>query len=261
MTRKANYQEFQGNDQYEGFCVDMLRELSDILKFSYRIKLVDDGLYGAPEPNGSWTGMVGELINRVCLRSHRNTSYMFFKWNRETLFILWCLKKIPGKWKATVVPSSTGYYPNCGLFLFPKQRNNFVIIECEFITCVYFPTNHSERDLCFVYRQFLRKAHFSGTLSLWICAFISFCTSRSSVFMQIAVFSHCDVSIKPADISTVHTNAKNNHAGNENRNDVLLTLVWAGLIKALSNTTTRTRKYKSLSSTSNYFAALYHYSR
>lgn len=63
--RKSNYQDFQGNDQYEGFCVDMLRELADILKFSFKIKLVDDALYGAPEPNGSWTGMVGELINRV----------------------------------------------------------------------------------------------------------------------------------------------------------------------------------------------------
>jgi len=66
MMRKVNYQEFEGNDQYEGFCVDMLRELAGILKFNFRIKLVDDGLYGAPEPNGSWTGMVGELINRVC---------------------------------------------------------------------------------------------------------------------------------------------------------------------------------------------------
>ncbi|XP_073319214.1 glutamate receptor ionotropic, kainate 5-like isoform X4 [Pagrus major] len=64
VMRKSNYQDFHGNDQYEGFCVDMLRELADILKFSFRIKLVDDGLYGAPEPNGSWTGMVGELINR-----------------------------------------------------------------------------------------------------------------------------------------------------------------------------------------------------
>lgn len=63
--RKSNYQDYQGNDQYEGFCVDMLRELADILKFSFKIKLVDDALYGAPEPNGSWTGMVGELINRV----------------------------------------------------------------------------------------------------------------------------------------------------------------------------------------------------
>ncbi|XP_029023558.1 glutamate receptor ionotropic, kainate 5-like isoform X2 [Betta splendens] len=64
VMRKSNYQDFQGSEQYEGFCVDMLRELADILKFSFKIKLVDDGLYGAPEPNGSWTGMVGELINR-----------------------------------------------------------------------------------------------------------------------------------------------------------------------------------------------------
>ncbi|KAM9807251.1 glutamate receptor ionotropic, kainate 5 isoform X1 [Syngnathus typhle] len=64
VMRKDNYQDFLGNEQYEGFCVDMLRELADILKFSFKIKLVDDGLYGAPEPNGSWTGMVGELINR-----------------------------------------------------------------------------------------------------------------------------------------------------------------------------------------------------
>ncbi|XP_078479843.1 LOW QUALITY PROTEIN: glutamate receptor ionotropic, kainate 5-like [Lampetra planeri] len=64
VMRRENYQDFQGNDQYEGFCVDMLRELADILKFSFKIKLVDDELYGAPEPNGSWTGMVGELINR-----------------------------------------------------------------------------------------------------------------------------------------------------------------------------------------------------
>ncbi|XP_068426053.1 glutamate receptor ionotropic, kainate 5 isoform X2 [Clinocottus analis] len=64
VMRRDNYQDFQGNDQYEGFCVDMLKELADILKFSFKIKLVDDGQYGAPEPNGSWTGMVGELINR-----------------------------------------------------------------------------------------------------------------------------------------------------------------------------------------------------
>ncbi|XP_008321062.1 glutamate receptor ionotropic, kainate 5 isoform X3 [Cynoglossus semilaevis] len=64
VMRKDNYQDLEGNDQYEGFCVDMLRELANILKFSFKIKLVDDGLYGAPEPNGSWTGMVGELINR-----------------------------------------------------------------------------------------------------------------------------------------------------------------------------------------------------
>ncbi|KAI4891190.1 hypothetical protein NFI96_027035 [Prochilodus magdalenae] len=76
VMRKVNYQELEGNAQYEGFCVDMLRELADILKFTYRIKLVDDGLYGAPEPNGSWTGMVGELINRYC-PSHGSPGSLF----------------------------------------------------------------------------------------------------------------------------------------------------------------------------------------
>lgn len=53
-----------GAERYEGFCVDMLQELAALLKFRFHLKLVEDGLYGAPEPNGSWTGMVGELINR-----------------------------------------------------------------------------------------------------------------------------------------------------------------------------------------------------
>ncbi|KAG8009940.1 Glutamate receptor ionotropic [Nibea albiflora] len=42
VMRKDNYQDYQGNDQYEGFCVDMLRELADILKFSFKIKLKAD---------------------------------------------------------------------------------------------------------------------------------------------------------------------------------------------------------------------------
>ncbi|XP_045929740.1 glutamate receptor ionotropic, kainate 4 isoform X3 [Micropterus dolomieu] len=61
---RPNHQELEGNDRYEGFCVDMLKELADILKFKYRIRLVGDRLYGVPGANGTWTGMVGELISR-----------------------------------------------------------------------------------------------------------------------------------------------------------------------------------------------------
>lgn len=65
LMLKSNHQELEGNDRYEGFCVDMLMELADILHFNYKIHLVGDGLYGVPEANGTWTGMVGELIARV----------------------------------------------------------------------------------------------------------------------------------------------------------------------------------------------------
>ncbi|XP_067910302.1 glutamate receptor ionotropic, kainate 4 isoform X2 [Heterodontus francisci] len=61
---KPNYQELEGNERYEGFCVDMLKELSEILRFHYKIQLVADGVYGVAESNGTWTGMVGELISR-----------------------------------------------------------------------------------------------------------------------------------------------------------------------------------------------------
>lgn len=67
MMLRQNHQDLEGNDRYEGFCVDMLKELADILKFKYRIRLVGDGLYGVPGTNGTWTGMVGELISRVGL--------------------------------------------------------------------------------------------------------------------------------------------------------------------------------------------------
>ncbi|CAL1535038.1 unnamed protein product [Lymnaea stagnalis] len=52
----------QGNDQFEGYCVDLLKKVSSILKFDYSIKLVDDGNYGTRLQNGSWNGMIGELL-------------------------------------------------------------------------------------------------------------------------------------------------------------------------------------------------------
>ncbi|XP_029628174.1 glutamate receptor ionotropic, kainate 4-like [Salmo trutta] len=61
---RPNHQEMEGNERYEGFCVDMLKELADILKFKYCINLVGDGVYGVSGTNGTWTGMVGELISR-----------------------------------------------------------------------------------------------------------------------------------------------------------------------------------------------------
>ncbi|XP_031439702.1 glutamate receptor ionotropic, kainate 4 [Clupea harengus] len=61
---RPNHHELEGNDRYEGFCVDMLRELAEILKFKYRIRLVGDGVYGVSGANGTWTGMVGELMTR-----------------------------------------------------------------------------------------------------------------------------------------------------------------------------------------------------
>ncbi|CAG6014737.1 unnamed protein product [Menidia menidia] len=51
-----------GNDRFEGFCIDLLKELAGILGFTYEIRLVPDGKYGSQDDKGQWTGMIRELI-------------------------------------------------------------------------------------------------------------------------------------------------------------------------------------------------------
>ncbi|NXA41167.1 GRIK3 protein, partial [Eudromia elegans] len=52
-----------GNDRFEGYCIDLLKELAVILGFSYEIRLVEDGKYGAQDDKGQWNGMIKELID------------------------------------------------------------------------------------------------------------------------------------------------------------------------------------------------------
>ena len=53
-------------EKYEGFCIDLAKELSKIVGFTYKIELVPDNNYGSiVEETGEWDGMVGELIKGV----------------------------------------------------------------------------------------------------------------------------------------------------------------------------------------------------
>ena len=51
-------------DGYEGYCVDLANKVAKEIGFNYTIKVVNDSKYGAKE-NGTWDGMVGELIRQV----------------------------------------------------------------------------------------------------------------------------------------------------------------------------------------------------
>ncbi len=55
----------EGNDRFEGFCADLAQRLANALKLEFAIEVVKDGQYGAETENGSWNGMVGELIRKV----------------------------------------------------------------------------------------------------------------------------------------------------------------------------------------------------
>lgn len=62
VMMKPNHSDLMGNDRYEGYCIDLLNKLAKKLHFNYIIKEVADGQYGKIQ-NGSWTGMVRELLD------------------------------------------------------------------------------------------------------------------------------------------------------------------------------------------------------
>ncbi len=54
-----------GIDQYEGYCADLVKKIAAIINIDYLLIPVKDGKYGAKDENGSWNGMVGELVRNV----------------------------------------------------------------------------------------------------------------------------------------------------------------------------------------------------
>lgn len=57
---------FSGNTRYEGFCIDLLKEIAHMVGFTYRIELVPDGKYGVYDyETGEWNGIVRQLMDKV----------------------------------------------------------------------------------------------------------------------------------------------------------------------------------------------------
>ncbi|TWW55095.1 Glutamate receptor 3 [Takifugu flavidus] len=60
---KKNYMHLEGNDRYEGYCVDLASEIAKHVGIKYKLSIVMDGKYGARDPETkTWNGMVGELV-------------------------------------------------------------------------------------------------------------------------------------------------------------------------------------------------------
>ncbi|XP_008423729.1 glutamate receptor 4a isoform X1 [Poecilia reticulata] len=63
VMQKKNWELYEGNDQYEGYCVDLASEIAKHIGIKYKISIVPDGKYGARDPETKiWNGMVGELV-------------------------------------------------------------------------------------------------------------------------------------------------------------------------------------------------------
>ena len=59
-----------GNDRFEGYIVDLIDELSKMLGFKYKFKLVDDNAYGVKNESGYWNGLIGINTFQIQFNSH-----------------------------------------------------------------------------------------------------------------------------------------------------------------------------------------------
>lgn len=64
----ADQDKLKGNSRYEGFCVDLMKEVAAYAGFEYEIHIVPDGLYGAYDKEKmEWNGIIRELMEKVHL--------------------------------------------------------------------------------------------------------------------------------------------------------------------------------------------------
>ncbi|XP_038610841.1 glutamate receptor 2 isoform X2 [Tachyglossus aculeatus] len=63
VMMKKNHEMLEGNERYEGYCVDLAAEIAKHCGFKYKLTIVGDGKYGARDAETKiWNGMVGELV-------------------------------------------------------------------------------------------------------------------------------------------------------------------------------------------------------
>lgn len=54
-----------GTILYEGFSIDLFKELAKMLRFTFKIYPSPDGQFGGITENGTWNGIMGELVDKV----------------------------------------------------------------------------------------------------------------------------------------------------------------------------------------------------
>ena len=59
---KWDHNNRQGNDKYEGFAIDLIKDVSAMLDFEYNLYMVHDGKFGTMLESGEWNGIVGEIL-------------------------------------------------------------------------------------------------------------------------------------------------------------------------------------------------------
>ena len=66
-----------GKENFIGFCAELAERVAKEANYEYDICLVGDGMYGSEQDNGTWNGMIGELVRQVNHGKRRHFTALF----------------------------------------------------------------------------------------------------------------------------------------------------------------------------------------
>lgn len=103
---KKNWELYEGNDQFEGYCVDLASEIAKHIGIKYKISIVPDGKYGARDPETKiWNGMVGELVYGVSA-DRKNLDWLISQLFVQYIFPLFSLSNARKQERLSIINST-----------------------------------------------------------------------------------------------------------------------------------------------------------
>ena len=81
------YEDTEKGYYYYGYCIELIYKISDLLNFEFTLKEPADGSYGTMQPDGSWNGIVKELMDEVgsFLVGRKDTSLEIYSIGKITI--------------------------------------------------------------------------------------------------------------------------------------------------------------------------------
>ncbi|KAF1405360.1 Glutamate receptor ionotropic, kainate 3, partial [Spheniscus magellanicus] len=138
-----------GNDRFEGYCIDLLKELAIILGFTYEIRLVEDGKYGAQDEKGQWNGMIKELIDHKAdlavaplTITHVREKAIDFSKPFMTLGVSILYRK-PNGTNPSVFSFLNPLSPDIWMYILLAYLGVSCVLFCPFSLCFLFPPSPS----------------------------------------------------------------------------------------------------------------------
>lgn len=55
----------EGKEIWEGYCIDFIQKLSEVMQFDYDLIIPEDQEFGKKLPNAEWNGLIGDLARGV----------------------------------------------------------------------------------------------------------------------------------------------------------------------------------------------------